>query len=169
MSKPQYGRAHRKARDKALDMMPNGAPCPRCNRPMYKWQRLQLGHVISVAMGGSNGPTRIEHGVCNESAGARLGNRLRRARRRTSKRMPSLGDRTNEGSEGMPSSGVPMPSDIGSDASSDRDSKPSVYKPSDIGSKASSDSDSNRMNGIGDMGSGVKRDSSPANRRLPKW
>jgi hypothetical protein len=97
MSKPQYGRAHRKARDKALDMMPNGALCPRCNRPMYKWQRLHLGHAVSVAMGGNGGSTRIEHGSCNESAGARLGNRLKAMRRnRNGKGMPSLGYRTSD-------------------------------------------------------------------------
>lgn len=80
MTKPQYGYAHRKARVKAIAMMVNGTPCPRCNRPMYKTQRLQLGHVVSVAMGGTNGPTRLEHGHCNESSGARLGNRLRAIR-----------------------------------------------------------------------------------------
>jgi hypothetical protein len=98
MGKPQYGYRHKKTRAKAMDAMVNGAPCPRCNRPMYKWQRLQLGHVVSVAMGGSDGPTRIEHGSCNERAGVRLGNRLkaiRRNRYRANRGMPSLGDRTS--------------------------------------------------------------------------
>jgi hypothetical protein len=150
MTKPQYGYEHRKARIRALDMMPNGALCPRCNRPMYKWQRLQLGHTVSVAMGGSNGPTRIEHGVCNESAGARLGNRLRAVRGKASNRgMPSLGDRL--------SNGVPNSKDISS--------KPSVYKDS----KPISNRTSKHSDGLDDMGSGVVRNRSPANTRLPKW
>ena len=77
MAKPQYGYAHKKARALAIASMVEGTPCPRCHRPMYKRQRLQLGHVISVAMGGTNGPTRLEHGACNESAGAKLGNRIK--------------------------------------------------------------------------------------------
>jgi len=150
MSKPQYGYAHRKARNQAIDAMPNGAPCPRCNRPMYKWQRLQLGHVVSVAMGGSNGPTRIEHGACNESAGARLGNRLRSIRRKRSKGMPSLGDRL---SDGMPSNS----SDIGSKPYVYRDSKP-------IGNGTNKD-----MGSLGDRDSGIKPDRSGGYKRLPKW
>lgn len=153
MAKPQYGAAHRKARKQALDMMPNGAPCPRCNRPMYRWQRLHLGHVVSVAIGGSNGPTRIEHGACNESAGARLGNRLRRNRRRSNRYMPSLGERVSDIGG--------MPSDIGSDIGS----KPSVYK----SSKPSSNSVSNGVRSLGGMGMGVVSNKSPGNRRLPKW
>ena len=153
MAKPQYGRAHRKARDKALDMMPNGAPCPRCNRPMYRWQRLHLGHVVSVAVGGSNGPTRIEHGTCNESAGARLGNRLRRNRRRSSKGMPSLGERVSD-MDGMPSD---MGSDIGG--------MPSVYRDSKAVSNRSKDGKPR----LGDRDSGIKSNRTSANTRLPKW
>ena len=150
MAKPQYGYEHRKDRTRAIDAMPHGAPCPRCNRPMYKWQRLQLGHVVSVAMGGSDGPTRIEHGACNESAGARLGNRLRTIRRKRSKAMPSLGDRL---------------SDIGSEASSDKGSKPSVYRDS----KPSSNRTNKPMGSLGYRGNGASRNSSPDNTRLPKW
>ena len=100
MPKPQYGREHRNARDKALAMMVNGTPCPRCNRPMYKHQRLQLGHVVSVAMGGMGGPTRLEHGACNERAGQRIGamrKRMNRRRNRSNKGMDSLGYRTGDG------------------------------------------------------------------------
>jgi hypothetical protein len=154
MAKPQYGYEHRKARARAIDAMPNGAPCPRCNRPMYKWQRLQLGHVVSVAMGGSGGPTRIEHGACNERAGARLGNRLRRVRRRADKGRTSLGDRL---SDGMTSSGVTMPSAKGSKPNSDRDSKPIA------------NSNDKSIDGIGGMGNGIVGNSSSDNRRLPKW
>ena len=99
MPKPQYGYAHRKARAKALAMMVNGAPCPRCNRPMYKHQRLQLGHVVSVALGGANGATRLEHAICNEYAGRSLGGRIsgmRRRKRGSNKGMPSLGNRTSD-------------------------------------------------------------------------
>jgi hypothetical protein len=96
MPKPQYGYAHRQARKRALDMMVHGALCPRCNRPMYKWQRLQLGHSVSVAMGGSDSPTRIEHGACNERAGQRIGVVIKRMRKRSNSRnkgMDNVGDR----------------------------------------------------------------------------
>jgi hypothetical protein len=158
MAKPQYGTEHRKARDTALDMMPNGAPCPRCNRPMYKWQRLQLGHVVSVAMGGSNGPTRMEHGSCNESAGARLGNRLKASRRKRGKGRTSLGNRlANASSDGVPSSGVPMPSA--------KDSKPSVYRDS----KPIANSNDKSRDSLGGMGSGIAGNRSAGSKRLPKW
>jgi hypothetical protein len=164
MPKPQYGTEHRKARDRALAMMPNGAPCPRCNRPMYKWQRLQLGHAVSVAMGGSNGPTRMEHGSCNESAGARLGNRLKRIRRKRGKGMPSLAERLSNGvpslaerlSNGVPSNGVPMPS-------VHKSSKPGVYRDS----KPIASSNDKSMDGIGDKGIAGNR--TAGNKRLPRW
>ena len=153
MAKPQYGYAHQKARKQALAMMVNGAPCPRCNRPMYKHQRLHLGHVLSVAMGGAKGPTRLEHAVCNEHAGRSLGGivsaRRKRGKGRTNRGMPSLGDRLSDG--------VPMPSAKGSKPSSDRDSKPIA------------NSNDKSMDGIGGMGSGIEGNSSPDNRRLPKW
>lgn len=78
--------AHQQARKDALTAMVDGTPCPYCHRPMHIWQRLQLDHAIPVAKGGSSGPTRLAHGKCNESAGARLGNRMRRNKRRVVKR-----------------------------------------------------------------------------------
>jgi len=57
-----------------------GTPCPRCGEPLWPGQRLQLGHVIDVAAGGMGGPVRIEHGSCNEAAGARAGSARRKAK-----------------------------------------------------------------------------------------
>ncbi len=58
-----------------------GTPCRRCGRPLWPGQRLQLGHVIDVADGGMGGPVVVEHGSCNEAAGARAGTARRQARR----------------------------------------------------------------------------------------
>jgi hypothetical protein len=56
---------------------------------MYAWQRLHGGHARSRALGNTGPPDRLEHGSCNESAGARLGNALRRRARRTGVATPA--------------------------------------------------------------------------------
>jgi hypothetical protein len=55
-----------------------GKPCPLCGRVMLREHRLQLDHQIPRAVGGLGGPVRIVHGVCNERAGGRLAQQLRR-------------------------------------------------------------------------------------------
>jgi HNH endonuclease len=82
MPKPQYGWAHQRARALALSILADGTPCRYCHRPMHKWQRLDLDHIVPVAMGGSGGPTVLVHSRCNRVAGAVMGNRLHGARRR---------------------------------------------------------------------------------------
>ncbi|HEY1323471.1 MAG TPA: hypothetical protein VGF32_24645 [Streptosporangiaceae bacterium] len=39
-----YDADHKKRRAAALAAMPEGAPCSRCDRPMYSWQPLHLDH-----------------------------------------------------------------------------------------------------------------------------
>lgn len=74
------GWEHQKARAAALAVFVDGTPCWRCRRPMYRGMRLQLDHTTPRALGGQ-GPRALVHGSCNEAAGARLGNQLRRLRR----------------------------------------------------------------------------------------
>lgn len=83
-----YGSAHRRARATALQALREGEPCHFCGRPMYRTQRLQLDHVVPVVLGGARGTRQLVHGVCNESAGAALGNRLRGKRRATARKAP---------------------------------------------------------------------------------
>jgi hypothetical protein len=45
---------------------------------MFKWQPLDVGHVVARALGGTFADgVRLEHRWCSRSAGARLGNQLR--------------------------------------------------------------------------------------------
>ena len=60
-----------------------GKPCPLCGNLMLEGQPLDLDHVQPRVMGGAGGPVRMAHRVCNRRAGARLGNRIRKQRRRT--------------------------------------------------------------------------------------
>lgn len=56
-----------------------GTDCPLCGLPMYEGQSLDLDHSVPVALGGGAEPgDRMAHASCNRSAGATLGNRLRR-------------------------------------------------------------------------------------------
>lgn len=63
-----YGSEHQRIRARMVRAMRPGTICVRCGQPMYKWQRLQLGHGEVPASQGGKGE-RLEHGVCNESAG----------------------------------------------------------------------------------------------------
>jgi hypothetical protein len=71
------GWEHAKQR-RALLPFAYGKPCPLCGRVMLHTQRLQLDHQIPRAVGGLGGPVRIVHGVCNERAGGKLAQKLRR-------------------------------------------------------------------------------------------
>ena len=62
MAAPQYDWRHRQQRAELIRSgYWIGQPCPRCLRPMWPGQRLDLGHVIDVAAGGFAGPKRLEH------------------------------------------------------------------------------------------------------------
>lgn len=76
----QYGYDHKKQRAKLLPRA-YGKPCPMCGRVMLKTQALDLDHSLPLILGGTVGD-RIVHAICNRSAGARLGNTLRRSSRR---------------------------------------------------------------------------------------
>ena len=75
------GGEHQKARRLLLPLA-YGQECPLCGRVMLEGQHLDLDHVIPRVMGGAGGPVRIAHRSCNRRLGARLGNRMRGARRR---------------------------------------------------------------------------------------
>ena len=59
-------------------------PCRRCGRVVLRSHRWHVGHIIDLALGGSEtDPANQwpEHGACNEQAGGRLGAARRNARR----------------------------------------------------------------------------------------
>lgn len=76
---PRWTKVHRDARAAALAALVDGTPCPLCGEPMDHGQRLQLDHVTPVVHGGLAGAGRLTHGSCNERAGQRLGQAIRRA------------------------------------------------------------------------------------------
>ena len=79
MADKAYNYAHQKERERAIATMVDGTPCPFCHLPMHKTQRLDYDHVVPIAMGGMDGPKRLSHSHCNQSSGASMGNRMRRA------------------------------------------------------------------------------------------
>lgn len=78
MTDVRWTSAHQRARKQAHDAFVSGTPCRYCRRPMLSSQRLHLDHIVPVALGGANGPTVLVHARCNLSAGATLGNRMRK-------------------------------------------------------------------------------------------
>lgn len=75
------GYTHQKRRRQLLPAALN-TPCPaatspRCTGLMTDPRRMDLDHTIPRALGGTHGD-RIICSPCNRSAGARLGNQLRR-------------------------------------------------------------------------------------------
>ena len=79
MTDVRWTSAHQRARKRAHELFVPGTPCRYCHRPMLSGQRLHLDHVVPVALGGANGPTTLVHARCNLSAGATLGNRMRKS------------------------------------------------------------------------------------------
>jgi hypothetical protein len=75
------GSAHQNTRAAALALLRSGIDrCPRCGRPMWRWQVLDLGDWPSRVIAARLGVTprkRLEHASCNRAAGARLGNAMR--------------------------------------------------------------------------------------------
>ena len=71
------GHPHQRDRRRQLAGLRDGQPCPRCGHPMYRWQYLDLDHVIPRALGGTGGPAVLTHRYCNRSVGAKMGNRMR--------------------------------------------------------------------------------------------
>lgn len=86
-TKAGLGWAHQKRRGVLLDRHVDGTPCAVCGRPMYRSQRLQADHSVPRALGGTEAD-RLLHGRCNESRGARLGNRMRTRRRSVPRALP---------------------------------------------------------------------------------
>jgi 5-methylcytosine-specific restriction endonuclease McrA len=71
------GYAHQRERKRLLPLA-YGKPCPLCGYVMLKEHKLDLDHSVPRVFGGK-GPLRMCHRRCNRSAGARLGNALRRS------------------------------------------------------------------------------------------
>jgi 5-methylcytosine-specific restriction endonuclease McrA len=83
------GGAHRADRKRKLAAFRDGQPCPRCGRPMWSTQDLDLDHVVSRVFGGAGGPTALSHRSCNRRAGAALSTPVRLARLRLAARKRS--------------------------------------------------------------------------------
>jgi hypothetical protein len=82
------GYAHQLERAAQLAALRSGRDlCPRCRRPMYRWQRLDLGDAKARVLGGGQ-VKRLEHASCNRRHGQQLGQALRKAGIR---RNPSTG------------------------------------------------------------------------------
>ena len=75
------GADHQRKR-KALLPLAYGRPCPFCGCVMRQGQALDLDHQVMRMFGGADGPVRIAHAGCNRSMGAKIGNRLRKRRRK---------------------------------------------------------------------------------------
>jgi hypothetical protein len=65
-----YGKTHKATRD-ALLPLAYGRPCPRCGELMLPGQPLDLGHSDGRRKKIGLPGDRIEHAVCNRSAGGR--------------------------------------------------------------------------------------------------
>jgi len=65
-----YDAAHRRRR---AELLPKayGQPCARCGLPVLPGQALDAGHSTSLAHDPSSKADRIEHALCNRSAGGR--------------------------------------------------------------------------------------------------
>jgi len=93
------GSGHQKQRTEHLAMLRSGVDrCPRCRKPMYSWQALDLGDyparvicdLIYARTGRRITPAkRLEHASCNREAGSVLGQRLRKAGIRRARRNPA--------------------------------------------------------------------------------
>lgn len=79
-SQAGYGWAHQKARRALLAAHIDGTPCGMCGHPMYRTDNLHADHTQPRILGGGQAD-RLVHAQCNLRAGARLGNRIRGARR----------------------------------------------------------------------------------------
>lgn len=67
-----YDANHDRERARLLPLA-YGSPCPICGLVMLEGQRLELDHVIPLALGGYNGPRRMVHRECNRARGRALG------------------------------------------------------------------------------------------------
>lgn len=67
-----YGARHQATRAELLPKAYN-TPCPRCGELMLRGQELELGHSEDLALNPNAVADRIEHALCNRSAGGALG------------------------------------------------------------------------------------------------
>lgn len=83
-----YDAAHDRAVAQLFRELVDGARCPRCGRPMFRdaaqnfdGAKLEGDHFGQPLALGAGLPDTLAHRRCNRSAGARLGNQMRGARR----------------------------------------------------------------------------------------
>src|SRR5512144_1561369 len=60
-------REYERTRERLLEEMVPGEPCFLCHRPMNRGERLDVHHVVPVAVGGGAGPLVLTHAPCNRS------------------------------------------------------------------------------------------------------
>jgi len=60
------------------------APCIRCGWTVTPEMTWHLGHIVDVALGGTDSPHNVgpEHKSCNERAGGRLGAKIAQQKRK---------------------------------------------------------------------------------------
>ena len=66
-----YGSRHRAQRKRLLDYLQDGEPCPLCEQPMYRTQKLDADHSHMLMHGDNNLPDRLAHASCNQLAGVK--------------------------------------------------------------------------------------------------
>ena len=60
-------REYERTRERLLEEMVPGQPCFLCHRPTNRGERLDVHHVVPVAIGGGAGPLVLTHAPCNRS------------------------------------------------------------------------------------------------------
>lgn len=73
MAQPWYGEEHRRIRAALLAAFVDGQLCSLCKEPMFRTQKLDLGHVSDSA--GRSIPGRwagLQHATCNHSSGGQV-------------------------------------------------------------------------------------------------
>lgn len=74
------GSSHQRDVKRARAALKDGEPCWRCGYPMYRWQKLDLDHLVNRIDGGADGPTRLAHASCNRRAGQQITTAILRSR-----------------------------------------------------------------------------------------
>jgi hypothetical protein len=65
--------------------------CGRCGHPIVEGQAWHVGHILDIALGGTDTPDNVrpEHKRCNERAGGQLGARIANAHRQQKTSYPN--------------------------------------------------------------------------------
>lgn len=60
-----YDHEHQKRRRALLAQLVDGTPCRRCGLPMFRWQKLDLGHPLNAPASTGSRADALEHARCN--------------------------------------------------------------------------------------------------------